>query len=288
MLVFLLSAAGRVRWFAWLDCYGFVFRNSVSRRRNGPAVSELSSRPNISFFFPVYNDENTVELMTEKAVRVLDDVAGEYEILIIDDGSPDRSGEIADAMAARYERVSVVHHPRNLGYGRAIQTGVRLACRYEWVCFTDGDNQYDAAELYHIVKLLPRYDMVIGFRYHKVYGPIRKLMSFSLNWTCRRLFGTRFRDLTCGLKLVRRDVLDDLPVTCSSPFVGGEIAVRAALKGYHVGEVGIRMYPRLHGDSAVISPRNIWATVRDVWRIRRELRRNAPLVLPERAEEAYC
>jgi len=251
-------------------------------------VFEEPSKPNISLFFPVYKDENTVELMTEKAVRVLDDVAGQYEIVIVDDGSPDRSGEIADAMAARYDQVSVVHHPRNLGYGRAIQTGIQRAATYKWVCFSDGDNQYDLAELYHIVKLLPHYDMIIGFRFRKVYGPIRKLMSFSLNWTCRRLYGCRFRDLTCGLKLARRDVLDDLKVTCDSPFVGGEIAIRAALRGYHVGEVGIQMYPRLHGDSAVISARNIWATVRDVLRIRRELYQSRPIDIPEKTEETCC
>jgi len=250
-------------------------------------VDTLEQRPNISLFFPVYNDESTVELMTEKALRVLDQVAGQYEIVIVNDGSPDRSGEIADRLAAQFEPVSVIHHPTNLGYGRAIQTGIRTANRYEWLCFTDGDNQYDLAELYHIVRLLPRYDMIAAFRYQKVYGLVRKLMSYSLNFSCRRLFGTRFRDLTCGLKLVRRDVIDDLRVTCSSPFVGGEVAIRAALKGYHVGEVGIRMYPRMFGDSAVISWRNIWATMRDVWRIRNELRESQPPAVPQPTEELY-
>lgn len=237
-------------------------------------MSEGVDKPNISLFFPVYNDERTVATLTERAISVLEQVAGEYEIVIVNDGSPDRSGQVADEMAARYARVRVVHHERNLGYGRAIQTGFEHARGYEWVCFTDGDNQYDPGELYHIVKLLPRYDLIIGFRYRKIYGTIRILMSAALNLGVRVLFGRRFRDITCGLKLIRRDVVDDLEITSTSPFVGGEIVIRAAMKGYHIGEVGISTYPREFGDSAVISWANIVATIREIMRLRREIFRN--------------
>ena len=238
-------------------------------------MRSTEKKPTISLFFPVYRDEHTICTVTRRAVEVLEIVASDYEIVIVNDGSPDRCGELGEQLAAEYEKVSVVHHPRNLGYGRAIQTGFAHARRFEWVCFTDGDDQYDVGELFHLVRLLPRYDMVIGFRYRKVYGPIRKLMSKALNVAVRVMFGCRFRDITCGLKLIRREVADDLSITCNSPFVGGEVAVRAALKGYVIGEAGIATRKREYGDSAVISWKNIRATVFDMLRIRREIHSHA-------------
>lgn len=236
----------------------------------------MGDRPGISVFFPVYKDEGTIRAMTLRALEVLDEVAGDYEVVIVNDGSPDRCGEIADRLAAEYDAVRVVHHPRNLGYGRAVQTGLAHARRCEWVCLTDGDFQYDLGELYHLVKLLPHQDVLLGFRPRKVYGLVRVLMSAGLNWSVRRLFGTPFRDVTCGLKLIRRAAVDNLPLSSTSPFIGGELAVRAAFKGYRVAEVAISTYPREHGDSAVISLRNIWATLVDILRLRRDLFRNRP------------
>ncbi len=242
------------------------------------AVSATTPRdkPSISFCFPVYNDEATVAALTLRAIDVLERVADEYEIVIVDDGSPDRCGEIIDELAARYPQVTAVHHGRNQGYGQAIRSGFQHARPYDWICFTDGDGQYDPAELCHIVKLLPRYDMVVGFRYAKVYRTGRKFMSWLLNFSVRRLFGVRFRDITCGMKLLRREVLESLDLKSKSPFVGGEVTVRAALMGFHIGEVGINTYSRQHGDSSVISWRNIMATVREVFGLRRELFRNRP------------
>jgi glycosyltransferase involved in cell wall biosynthesis len=88
-------------------------------------------KPDVSLFFPVYRDERTVRRVTEKALAVLRDIAKNYEVVIVDDGSPDRAGEIADELAREHPEVSVVHHPKNMGYGAAVQSGFRAA-RYEW------------------------------------------------------------------------------------------------------------------------------------------------------------
>ena len=106
----------------------------------------MTAKPNVSVFFPVYNDERTVERVTEKAIAVLEEIAQEYEVIIVDDGSPDRSGQLADELARKHPCVSVIHHPRNMGYGAAIKSGLAKA-RYEWICFTDGDDEYDLFDL---------------------------------------------------------------------------------------------------------------------------------------------
>lgn len=235
-----------------------------------------SLKPKISLFFPVYNDERTVEAVTTKSVETLSAVAEDYEIVIVDDGSPDGSGAVADEMARRFDKVRVIHHPTNLGYGAALQSGFRAANHFEWVCFLDGDDQYDVRELVHLVKLLPRYDGVVTFRYRKTYGPWRKFVSAVFNLVARCMFGTRFRDANSGLRIVRRTVIDDLPLTSASPFLGAELAIRAALKGYRIGEAGISMYPRDHGSSGVVTPRNILATIGDMLAVRRDVFRNRP------------
>ena len=103
-------------------------------------------RDGLSIFFPVFNDEGTVRTVTEKALRVASDLSETYEVVIVDDGSPDASGVIADQLASENDFVRVVHHDRNLGYGAAVRSGLE-ACRYEWIGFTDGDDEYDLYDL---------------------------------------------------------------------------------------------------------------------------------------------
>ena len=134
------------------------------------------TKPNISIFFPVYNDEKTVRQVTEKALRILKDIANQYEVLIINDGSPDLSGEIADKLAEEYPFVRVIHHEVNKGYGAAIKTGFENTT-YEWVCFTDGDDEYDLEDLKKMILLKNYYDLIITFRYIKLYSTFRVFIS---------------------------------------------------------------------------------------------------------------
>ncbi|MFO0946059.1 MAG: glycosyltransferase family 2 protein [Planctomycetota bacterium] len=238
--------------------------------------AEVVPKPSISLFFPVYNDEATIERITTKAITTLEEIADRYEIVIVDDGSPDRSGIIAEELAEKYPQVTVVHHAVNKGYGAALQTGFRAASRYEWICQTDGDDQYDLRELHHLVTLLPYYDAVVTFRRKKIYGYRRILISGVYNWLVRGMFGAPFRDISCGMRLIRRRVLDNVCVTSDSPFAGAEVMLRAMCKGYRIGEVGISTYPREQGRSSIISVRNIVHTMRDMLRVRSEVFQNQP------------
>lgn len=235
-----------------------------------------NKQPKIFLFFPVYNDEKTIRTVTEKSLKVLSDIASEYEILIVHDGSPDNSGKIADELAETYPAVSVVHHGRNRGYGKAIQSGFNYDNKYDWICFTDGDDEYDVRELYHMVKLLPHYDLLISFRYAKAYSTWRMFVSYVYNVVLRFMFRSPYRDISSGLKLVRREVIEDLDITSSSPFVGAEIVLKSMLKGYHVGEIGINTYPRQFGKSTSTSYANIIATIKDMLRVYKEVFQNKP------------
>jgi glycosyltransferase involved in cell wall biosynthesis len=223
----------------------------------------MSSKPDISLFFPVYRDERTVRRVTEKALAVLRDVAERYEVIIIDDGSPDHAGEIADELAAEHPEVSVIHHPKNQGYGMAIRSGLRAA-RYEWICFTDGDDEYDVNDLRKLIVLRDFYDLVITFRYVKVYAGDRQFISWVYNLALRTLFRTHYRDISTGLRLIRKTLAEQIDCQSTSPFIGAEITIKSMLKGYRVGEVGIQTFPREFGRGASVTLPNIVATIRDM------------------------
>ena len=224
----------------------------------------------ISLFFPVYRDERTVERVATKARRVLDELAAEWEIIVVNDGSPDRAGEIAEELARTEPRVRVIHHGRNLGYGSALRTGLDAA-RFEWIAFTDGDDEYEVDDLRKLWRLREFYDLILTFRYAKRYGSARIFISWVYNKLLRRVFRTRYRDISCGLRLVRREVAEELLLRSTSPFIGAEIAIKTMLKGFRVGEVGIQTFPREFGKGSSTSLANILATMRDMRAVYREV-----------------
>ena len=228
----------------------------------------MTEKPRIAICFPVYGDEATVETVARKSLNV-SQIADEYKIVIVDDGSPDNSGKIADGLAETIEQVSVCHHETNMGYGAAIKTGLLNCVDYDWICFTDGDDQYDVNELLHMSKLLPHYDLIITFRYSRIYSALRILISVVYNIVLRALFRSPFRDHSSGLKTIRSSVLQDISLTSKSPFIGAEIIIM--VRSYRIGEVGIRTYPREFGSSNSTSLANIAKSIKDMLRVRREI-----------------
>ena len=224
--------------------------------------------PNVSLFFPVYNDENTVKIVTEKSIKLLENISNKHEIIIIDDGSPDRSGEIADELAAEHDSVRVIHHGENRGYGEAIKTGLS-ACSYEWICFTDGDDEYDIFDFQKLMRLRKHYDLIITFRYVRLYSGFRVFVSRVYNTFVRLMFRTRYRDISTGLRVVRRSVMREISLDSSSPFIGAELTIKLMLMGYRIGEVGIQTFPREFGRGSSVTIPNILATVRDLYRTHR-------------------
>ena len=134
-----------------------------------PVLFEAMGDLRLSLFFPVYKDERTVRSVAQKALRLASSLTADYEIIIVNDGSPDRSGEIADELAAEHASIRVIHHETNRGYGSAVRTGLE-ACSYEHICMTDGDDEYEVEDFRKLLKLRDRYDLIITFRYKKIYS----------------------------------------------------------------------------------------------------------------------
>jgi len=228
------------------------------------------SKPDISFFFPVYNDEGTVRLVTEKAIKLFDEIANQYEVVIVDDASPDKAGEIADQLAREYPQVKVVHHEVNRGYGAALKSGIANT-KYDWICMVDGDDEYDIFDLKRMLALRQHYGLIIGFRYKKLYSTKRIFISHVYNAVLRSLFKTRFRDISTGIRVFHRSILGEIDLNANSPFIGAEMAIKTMLGGTPVGEVGIQTFPREFGAGSATSMKNIIFTIRDLLRMRKEI-----------------
>jgi len=200
----------------------------------------------LSAFFPVHNEEQHVEEMVMRFLKVLPDVTEWFEVLIIDDGSEDRSGQIADALAERHECVGVVHHPRRQGYGMALRSGLAES-RGEFIFFTDGDQQFDVAEITRLVPHAFDYDLVIGYRMVRSDHAGRRMNTLLWNWLVRRLFHLQVRDVDCAFKLMRRAAVEQIPLRSVGPTISAELLVKANRSGLSIKEVGVSHYPRRHG-----------------------------------------
>jgi len=206
----------------------------------------------ISFFFPAYHDEATIAPLVHELSRVLPRYARAWEVIVVDDASPDASGAIADRLAAADpDHVRVIHHPTNRGYSQALWSGIHAA-RYEWVGFTDGDMQYDVAELGRFARAARAgADIVVGRKIDRAEGRRRAVPSALYNAGLRLLFGLPMHDADCAFKLMHRSVFADFvpSVHYKEAFLLVEAFYRAHRRGAHIVEVPVSHRPRPHGES---------------------------------------
>lgn len=219
----------------------------------------------LSIFFPAYYDEDNIGRVVSRAVEVLDNLPLEaYEITIIEDGSPDRTGQVADELAVQYPHVRVIHHQQNKGYGATLKEGFESA-RYEYVFYTDGDNQFDLRELPAFIKMTAEADIVIGYRRFKQYSPYRKFTSACYNLLIRGLFNLRVRDVNCAFKLIPTKLFREITVTSTHGFIDAEILLKARALGYTFVEQPVTHLPRKEGKAMGAKPAVILGTIRETW-----------------------
>ncbi|HUV71539.1 MAG TPA: glycosyltransferase family 2 protein [Clostridia bacterium] len=204
----------------------------------------------LSLFFPAYNEEENLERTVKKAIPVLKKVSQKYEILIVDDGSKDDTGKIADRLVKEYSFVRVIHHQPNRGYGGAIQSGW-YGAKYEWIAFTDADGQFDFAEITKFIEKQEQTgaDLVIGYYLKRAVSRMTILTSKLWELLVLLFFGLKVTDIDCGFKLVRRKVIKTIPRLESErgPFITSELLIKAKNKGFKIAEVGVYHYPRQGG-----------------------------------------
>ena len=206
-------------------------------------------RISLTAFFPAYNDEHTIENIVRCAAQEIGKVTEDFEIIVIDDGSKDRTGAIADRIAEEVPFVRVIHHPRNLGYGAALITGFSNA-RKDLVFYTDGDGQYDVREIHNLLaQLRPNIDLVNGYKVKRSDAWYRVWIGAAYRRAMRFAFRLSIRDVDCDFRLIRRRVFEVITLESTSGVICVEMARKFDAAGLQMVEIPVSHYPRLHGRS---------------------------------------
>ncbi len=201
----------------------------------------------LSIFFPCFNEDPNVERVALGALAVARRISDDYEIIIVNDGSSDRTGEIADRLARQYSEIRVVHHERNKGYGAALQSGFKSA-RKELVFYTDGDGQFNIEEISKLLPLIEEYDIVSGCRINRRDPVIRKVNAFLWGTLVNLLFKFKISDVDSAFKLYRREIFDQITMESQGALIDTEVLAKARAKGFNITEVGVTHYPRQAGE----------------------------------------
>jgi glycosyltransferase involved in cell wall biosynthesis len=225
----------------------------------------------LSYFFPAHNEADNLRPLVEEALSTLPGLARTFEIVIVNDGSKDTTGAIADELAsAHLDIVRAVHHPTNLGYGAALRSGFRAA-RYELVAFTDGDRQFRVADLGRLTARIAEPDapdVVVGYRIKRADPPIRTAYARVYRLANRVWFGLAVRDVDCACKLFRREALAGVRVESGGAFFSAELLIKLRALGRRIAEVGVPHFPRTAGSPTGAKPSVIWRAVKDFWSLR--------------------
>ena len=224
-------------------------------------------QPGLTVFFPAYNDSGTIASLVIAAIQAARRLTPDFEVIVVNDGSADATGEIADELARTYPEVRVVHHPRNRGYGGALRSGFAAATR-ELIFYTDGDAQYDPAEMEALWAAMNEgVDLVNGYKISRSDPLHRIVIGRVYHHTVKFLFGLRVRDVDCDFRLMRRSIFDRVSLRKNSGVICLEMMKKIQDAGFRIAEVPVHHYHRTHGRSQFFNFRRLFKTAVDVARL---------------------
>lgn len=230
------------------------------------------AKPGISAFFPAYNDGGTIASMVLSALIVLRELTPDYEVIVVNDGSSDYTKEILDELEKRYERVRVIHHEKNKGYGGALRSGFSSATK-DFVFYTDGDAQYDVRDFKNLWEAMGEgVDVVNGYKVSRSDALYRVIIGRMYHWLAKLAFGLRLRDVDCDFRLIRRAVFDKVHLESDSGVICVEMMKKIQDAGFKIVEVPVRHYHRAYGGSQFFNPRRIFQALSGLFKLWWQLR----------------
>ena len=238
---------------------------------HGSARTSTQIPGSLSVVLPAHNEEENLPFVIDRALEMLPRFVTSFELVIVDDGSKDRTGEIIDQYARRDDRITPVHHPKNKGYGAALTSGFRAATG-DYVMFMDSDRQFDIVDVGLLAPFVPRFDIVAGFRMERSDPFHRRLFAEIFNLVVRTLFGVHMRDVDCAFKIFRGDLLRSIELESPGALINTEMQAKLRRMGATMVQVGVHHYPRVAGAPTGGNPQVILRAMRNTlplwWRMR--------------------
>ncbi|OGC92186.1 hypothetical protein A3D85_02755 [Candidatus Amesbacteria bacterium RIFCSPHIGHO2_02_FULL_47_9] len=229
----------------------------------------------LSVFFPAFNEQEQIENTVVKAKSILEKVVKNWEIIIVNDGSKDRTAEIAAKLVRQDARIKVVTHNPNQGYGASLRSGL-YAAKFPWIAFTDSDGQFDFSEITNFIHNQKQTgaDLVVGYYLKRQVPFYRKANTLLWQTAVNLLFGLNIRDIDCGFKLISKKVIDTIPKLESSrgAFISSEFLIKAKKSGFKIIEIGVHHYPRKTGSGTGANLNVIIKSFVDLFRLWKKLR----------------
>ena len=230
-------------------------------------AADPTKTPGLSVFFPAYNDSGTIASLVITAIQSASKLTPNYEVIVVNDGSSDSTGQILDELARLYPQVRVVTHTVNRGYGGALRSGFGAASK-EIIFYTDGDAQYDPSEMEALwQKMAPGTDLVNGFKISRADPLHRIIIGRIYHHTVKTLFGLRVRDVDCDFRLLRRSIFDTVRLEKNSGVICLEMMKKIQDAGFTIVEVPVHHYHRAHGHSQFFNFPRVFRTAVDVMKL---------------------
>jgi glycosyltransferase involved in cell wall biosynthesis len=228
--------------------------------------------PSISLVLPAYNEADNVEPMVAEATSALEASTDDYEIIVVDDGSHDGTADVTRRVMENHPHVRLVQHPVNKGFGAAVFSGFTNAVK-DWIFYTDADRQFVLSELSQFVPSMDQADLIAGYRAPRRDPFLRVLYGKGWSMLCTLLFGYTVRDVDCGFKLFRREIIQQLAPQIASRGATFSIEwlVRAKRAGYRFVELPVTHRARMAGSQTGANIDVIVRAFRELLRVRLQL-----------------
>ena len=217
----------------------------------------------MSIFFPAYNDWGTIASLVVLAAAVARELTDDWEIIVVNDASPDHTPMILDELRRYVPRLRIVAHERNRGYGGALRSGFAAATK-EYVFYTDGDAQYDVRELRALWENRADADLVNGYKIARSDPLHRIIIGRIYHHIVRLAFRLHVADVDCDFRLLRRAIFDRIELTRDSGVICVELMTKIEKNGFRIAEVPVHHYHRLHGRSQFFNFRRVFQVVREL------------------------
>ncbi len=209
----------------------------------------------LSVFFPAHNEEDNIGEMLRDSLKTLTSIPEitKFEVIVVDDGSTDRTAEIVKEVIAREPRIKLVSHEKNMGYGKALQSGIK-ASALEYVFFTDSDLQFYFNEIKKLIEYIPQFDVIIGYRKKRMDHFMRLVNAKGWNLLNRIMFNLKIKDIDCAFKIFKKKALEDITITSDGAMISAEILIKLRNKGYSIKEVPVSHRMRTRGKMSGAKP----------------------------------